>query len=79
VPDAVELGALELAMHDADESPAQELGDLEWLRRHAVPWALRRLAGRTAGDGRSPKREALTPVAVQARPNTRSRRGPVSR
>ncbi|MBT2519245.1 glycosyltransferase [Streptomyces sp. ISL-90] len=79
VPDAVELGALELAMHDADESPAQELGDLEWLRRHAVPWALRRLAGRTAGDGRSPKLETLTPVAVQARPGTGSRRGPVTR
>ena len=79
VPDAVALGALELAVHDADESPAQELGDLEWLRRHAVPWALRRLAGRTAGDGRSPKREALTPVAVQTRPGTGSRRGPVSR
>ncbi|MDQ0895667.1 hypothetical protein QFZ26_003222 [Agromyces ramosus] len=63
VPDASELGALELAVHRADEDqPARGVGDLEWLRKHAAPWVLRRLRGRVAGDGRGPKRAALEPV-----------------
>ena len=30
---------------------------LGWLRHHALPWAMQRLAGRTAGDGLTPKHE----------------------
>lgn len=63
VPDASELGALERAVHDVGEDQSvTAVGDLEWLRRHAVPWMRRRLQGRTAGDGREPKRAALLPV-----------------
>jgi len=72
VPDADELGGLELAVHDPDrDEPARIVGDLEWLRRHAVPWMLRRLRGRAAGDGRHPKQPTLEPVIVPSRPSTR--------
>jgi phosphatidylinositol alpha 1,6-mannosyltransferase len=33
-----------------------------WLRTHVAPWALRRLRGRRAGDGRTAKHSALVPV-----------------
>lgn len=67
VPDATELGALELAVHGAgDDEPVAGVGDLEWLRRHAGPWVLRRLRGRVAGDGRGPKRAVLAPVIQPA-------------
>jgi len=36
--------------------------DLRWVARFVAPWAWRRLRGRTLGDGRGPKRPALTPV-----------------
>ncbi|MFF2275179.1 glycosyltransferase [Agromyces sp. NPDC058126] len=65
IPDADALGALEVALHDDAEDPV-ELGDLAWLRRHAVPWALRRLRGRAAGDGLLAKRGALESVALPA-------------
>lgn len=63
IPDARELGALELALHDDAADPG-ELGDLAWLRRHVMPWVLRRLRGRTAGDGIDAKRAALERVVV---------------
>lgn len=67
VPDAIELGALEHAVHDLGDDPSTtSVGDLEWLRRHALPWVRRRLRGRTAGDGREPKRAALLPVIAPA-------------
>ena len=65
VPDAAALGALEFAVHGpVEDEPARAVGDLEWLRRHAAPWVLRRLRGRAAGDGLGPKRETLMPVIV---------------
>ncbi|GAA1747655.1 hypothetical protein GCM10009747_00910 [Agromyces humatus] len=73
VPDAQELGALERAVHavePVDEvSDDRTVGDLEWLRRHAAPWIVRRLQGRTAGDGRVAKRPDLLPIAVAADPS----------
>lgn len=30
-----------------------------WLRAHAIPWAMRRMRGGTAGDGRDPKHAGL--------------------
>lgn len=36
--------------------------DSRWLREHAVPWATRRLRGRSSGDARHPKRPDLAPV-----------------
>lgn len=65
VPDATELGALERAVHDDDPADDRHVGDAEWLARHAVPWVVRRLRGRTAGDGRDPKRPGLAPVLVR--------------
>ncbi|MFF2390859.1 GDSL-type esterase/lipase family protein [Agromyces sp. NPDC058104] len=79
IPDAGELGALELALHDDAADPG-ELGDLAWLRRHVVPWALRRLRGRTAGEGIDAKRDALEPVALPSAPAAgRPRTLPVAR
>ena len=36
--------------------------DLTWAARYVLPWAWRRLRGRTMGDGRTGKRPHLTPV-----------------
>jgi lysophospholipase L1-like esterase len=35
--------------------------DARWLRIHAGPWVMRRLTGRSSGDGRPPKRPELAP------------------
>ena len=68
VPDANELGALERAVHAVEQvdevTDDRTVGDLEWLRRHAAPWIVRRAQGRTAGDGRVAKRPELLPVVV---------------
>lgn len=37
-------------------------GDLRFARTHLLPWIGRRLAGRSSGDGRPPKRPVLLPV-----------------
>ena len=71
VPDAVELELLERAVHDDGAAPDQPVGDAEWLARHAAPWLLRRLRGRTPGDGREPKRPGL--VAVPTTSTMRAR------
>jgi phosphatidylinositol alpha 1,6-mannosyltransferase len=70
VPDAAELARLEQAVHDGDDAAERRVGDAEWLARHATPWVLRRLRGRTAGDGRDPKRPELTPVRTSTTPAT---------
>ena len=69
VPDAQPLGLLEESLHadDVDEHVAGSRA--EWLRDHALPWVLRRLRGRTAGDGREPKHTDL--VTVGGRSGTR--------
>jgi hypothetical protein len=36
--------------------------DLEWAREHLVPWATRRLHGRSSGDVVTAKRPRLAPV-----------------
>lgn len=38
-------------------------GELRWLGRDVTPWMVRRLAGRSSGDGISAKRPRLLPVA----------------
>lgn len=38
--------------------------DVRWTREHFLPWINRHLHGRSSGDGLSPKRPELTPVAV---------------
>ncbi|MEZ5213290.1 SGNH/GDSL hydrolase family protein [Gordonia sp. (in: high G+C Gram-positive bacteria)] len=36
--------------------------DTRWAVQHLTPWMIRRLRGRSLGDGRAPKRPLLTPV-----------------
>jgi lysophospholipase L1-like esterase len=36
--------------------------DLRWARQHLAPWIRRHLAGRSSGEGVSPKRPELAPV-----------------
>ena len=38
------------------------LADLTWAGRQLAPWVRRRLAGRSSGDGRAPKRPELAPL-----------------
>jgi lysophospholipase L1-like esterase len=40
-------------------------GELAWIGRHMTPWIVRRVRGRSSGDGRSAKRPVLTPVLAQ--------------
>ncbi len=35
-----------------------------WMGRHAAPWIMRRVRGRSSGDGRSAKRPELAPVVL---------------
>ncbi|AYF96831.1 glycosyltransferase [Protaetiibacter intestinalis] len=67
--DAVQLAALEAAIHDeepgADDEP---LTHARWLWTHVRPWAARRIRGRTAGDGRVAKHDELVPILPAARP-----------
>ncbi|MBA0051158.1 SGNH/GDSL hydrolase family protein [Streptomyces sp. AJS327] len=42
--------------------------DLRFARQHLVPWVGRRLTGRSSGDGRSPKRPDLAPLACEDTP-----------
>ncbi|HEY8763581.1 MAG TPA: SGNH/GDSL hydrolase family protein [Solirubrobacteraceae bacterium] len=37
-------------------------GETRWVARHMTPWVLRRVRGRSSGDGRTAKRPQLTPV-----------------
>jgi phosphatidylinositol alpha 1,6-mannosyltransferase len=62
VRDASELGALEQSVHDDEGAADRHLRNPEWIVQHAAPWIARRMRGRTAGDGRSPKHDALTRV-----------------
>lgn len=42
---------------------ARRRADVKWTRQHFVPWLGRHLRGRSSGDGISPKRPELTPLA----------------
>ncbi|MEX3106631.1 MULTISPECIES: SGNH/GDSL hydrolase family protein [unclassified Streptomyces] len=42
--------------------PASALADLRWAGTFLGPWLVRRLRGRSSGDGRAPKRPELLPV-----------------
>lgn len=63
VPDAGALGPLERMLHFEEPGTGPiRLSTAGWLRTHAVPWAWRRLRGRTAGDGRVAKHDELVVV-----------------
>ena len=42
--------------------PARLAEDAAWMGRHLAPWVMRRVRGRSSGDGREPKRPELGPV-----------------
>lgn len=62
IPRAAELGALDAAMHDESADTDTSIPTASWLWTHVRPWALRRMRGRTAGDGLPPKHSVLIPV-----------------
>ena len=45
---------------------AHVAAELVWAQRYFTPWVVRRLRGRSSGDGRACKRPELTPVEQQA-------------
>jgi len=78
LPGAIEVGALDLAMHEEPGSHDAWIATWPWIRRHVLPWIGRRLRGRAAGDGLEPKHDALVELsprsAVPTRGSVRSRR-----
>lgn len=52
----------ELPMPVPAPAPLRVARDAAWIGRHLSPWLLRRLRGRSSGDGRVPKRPGLEPV-----------------
>lgn len=42
---------------------ARRGSDIKWLKNHMVPWAVRRIQGRSSGDGLQPKRPEFLPIA----------------
>ncbi|WP_395243484.1 glycosyltransferase [Agromyces sp. MMS24-K17] len=75
VPDAAALGGLDAALHAEPEASAP-LDTRAWVRLHVVPWVLRRLRGRTAGDGLAPKHDELVAVRPGGGEVTRARTSP---
>lgn len=69
IPDAEAVGALEAALHADEDRPVAGL----WITRDALPWAWRRLRGRTAGDGLTAKHDAY--VEIPAGGSATSRQG----
>jgi lysophospholipase L1-like esterase len=43
---------------------AQVAAELVWAQRYFTPWIVRRLRGRSSGDGRVPKRPELSPLEL---------------
>jgi hypothetical protein len=53
-----------LPPHTGPGLPQRLAREARWGATHLAPWIGRRLTGRSSGDGRAPKRPALTPVQV---------------
>ena len=43
-------------------TPLRYARDAAWMGRHLAPWVVRRIRGRSSGDGRDPKRPELWPL-----------------
>ncbi len=51
---------------DEPSLPQRAWGDTRWAAQHLAPWVVRRIRGRSSGDGITPKRPVLAPVALPA-------------
>jgi lysophospholipase L1-like esterase len=51
------------------------LAEMQYYRRHVLPWVHRRLRGRSSGDGRTGKHLDWIPVAAEASPATEGTSG----
>jgi lysophospholipase L1-like esterase len=40
--------------------------ELAWMARHMAPWIMRRIRGRSSGDGRAAKRPSLAPIELSS-------------
>jgi lysophospholipase L1-like esterase len=52
----------DLPPHRPPPRPVRIASDAAWMGRHLAPWVLRRVRGRSSGDGIEPKRPELAPV-----------------
>ena len=52
----------ELPPHRPPARPIRLASDAAWMGRHLAPWVMRRVRGRSSGDGIDPKRPKLAPV-----------------
>lgn len=51
-----------LPMPQPMSAPLRIVRDAAWAGRHLTPWMVRRIRGRSSGDGRDPKRPHLGPL-----------------
>ena len=51
-----------LPMPRRPPAPLRFARDAAWAGRHLTPWMVRRIRGRSSGDGRDPKRPGLGPI-----------------
>jgi len=49
-------------------APRRIAADAAWMGRHLAPWVIRRVRGRSSGDGRDPKRPELAPLPGRPAP-----------
>lgn len=56
---------LNIRTAEADSQPGEQVPLPTWLRRYAIPWAVRMMRGVTAGDGLSPKLPDPSPIRVR--------------
>lgn len=68
VCEAIGLGPMVPAEPSSVLAPRGRRHRLAWLARHAFPWFVRRLRGRSLGDGLSPRYPALTPPVLSDAP-----------
>ncbi len=76
VCDAIGIGH---GLHGAPEptgAPRGRRQRLAWLARHAAPWLVRKVRGRSLGDGLAPRYPSLTPPVLSDVPSVAAEPGP---
>lgn len=64
LPDTDDTWTHDLPPRPVPSLPTTVATELRWLATFLGPWLTRRLRGRSSGDGRTPKRPELLPVAA---------------